>query len=112
MPNGGAYCLGKGFSTGGGGAARCRDFRGTSATSYLESDNAALMTELAKVITIPQASNIPVGGTLGPYVIYDATSVTITGWFKDGSGECPQGMIFQWNDAATGRVACVIRLMK
>lgn len=108
----GDYCLGRGFLAGYDGASRCRDYGYSGTTSILESNNATLMTELSKAITIPKPSNLPVGGTLGPYATYTATQITILGWFKGTTGQCPSETTEVWADAPSSRLACRILLTR
>ena len=104
------YCLGTGFpsASGGGNVPRCRDYSSTSATSFLESTGAPIITALSTVGTVPSGEKVPVGGTVGPYLQYTAgAGGTIVGWFNGGASDCPSPTIYSWTDN-TGRVACYI----
>jgi prepilin-type N-terminal cleavage/methylation domain-containing protein len=112
VPTPGTYCLGEGFLRGSDGQPRCRDYQNSGATSFLESDNATLMSELRKVATIPKPSNLPASGTLGPYAEYSSTRITIILWLKGGAGDCPAGTIQGWVDSSNPRIACNIQLIR
>ena len=107
------YCLGTGFPLGGDGQARCRDYTWTcdhninpACTSFLVSDAAPLMTELAKAGKISATNKIAVNGTVGPYVEFYEYHYAIQGWFSGSSAsDCPGGTKFGWTDG-DGRVSC------
>lgn len=110
MPDGG-YCLGVGFLQSGG-VGKCRDYQTSSATAYLESDAAPLLAELRKVSSIPKPTNVPANGTLGPYAQYTATHITLMAWIKGGSGDCPAGTQYSWDDGTGNRVSCRVLLTR
>lgn len=110
MPDGG-YCLGSNFPVGGGGVGRCRDYGSTGVTSYLESANTALMTEIAKIGSIPASAKQQVNGTVGPYAEYTATNVSITMVIKGTSADCPAPTNYAWDDGA-GRLLCRVNLTR
>ena len=86
------FCLGTtGFPNGFDSVPRCRDYLYNGSTSLRVSDNAALMAELQTVVpSLPSAQNVPVGGTVGPYVYYNASTISIQGAFQGSStSECP-----------------------
>ncbi|HTJ73345.1 MAG TPA: prepilin-type N-terminal cleavage/methylation domain-containing protein [Verrucomicrobiae bacterium] len=89
-----SYCLGTGFPNG-----KCREYLSSGANTYLESDNAALMTELKKIGTLPTVNPIPVNGWIvGPYVNYWGTGMYLTEEFEGGPTNCPSGMSYNWDD--------------
>jgi prepilin-type N-terminal cleavage/methylation domain-containing protein len=89
-----SYCLGSGFPNG-----KCREYWGSGANTYLESDNTALMTELKKVGTLPTVNPTPVNGWIvGPYVNYWNTGMYLTEEFEGGPSNCPKGMDYNWDD--------------
>lgn len=110
----GGYCLGTNFPIGEGDVARCRDMNVgvTGGSTYLESNNTALMNELIKVRNFPRQTNIPVGGTIGPYADYDYPPITITliNVFEGGPGDCPKPTTYNWHDSSDGRLLCSIVL--
>ena len=105
-PDGTGYCLGTtGFPTGFDGVPRCRDYLSSGSTTSLRvSDNAALMAELQTVVpTLPSSQNIPVGGTVGPYVYYatNASYIRIQGAFEGTStDQCPSFTSERWYNNA------------
>jgi len=104
------FCLGSNFPVGGGGVARCRDYNGTYETSYIESDNAALMTELRKVnSSLPTGSRIGVNGTVGPYVNYSSSQIVFTEVINGTPADCPADAPSTWTDN-NGRTLCSVRL--
>lgn len=118
LPNtatGTGYCLGtSGFPNGYDATPRCRDYLyNGGATSLKVSDNAALMAELQTVTSsLPSAQNIPVGGTVGPYVYYNASNIAIQGAFKGAStSECPTITTGAWSNGA-GLLICTIYINK
>lgn len=110
--DGQTYCLGRGFPMGGGSVRRCRDYSGTGTTSVEESLNGTLMTDLEEVTKIPSPSNLPVGGTVGPYATYSTTQIVLMMWLKGTAGECPSGTIQSWADAPSSRLACTVVLSR
>jgi prepilin-type N-terminal cleavage/methylation domain-containing protein len=108
----GGYCLGTGYPIGGGGVARCRDYGGTGTSSYLESTNTSLLTELRKVGTLPVGAKKPINGTVGAYVDYTPASIVLIMVIQgSSSAECPSPTAFGWTDSA-GRLLCNITLIK
>ena len=108
----GGYCLGSNFPVGGGGVARCRDYNSTSTTSYVESDNAALMTELQKASSsLPSGKRIGVRGTVGPYVEYSSTQIFFTEVINGTPADCPSDVPSTWTDD-NGRTLCGLRLAR
>lgn len=107
----GSYCLGSGFPIGGGGVARCRDYQATdNSYAYIESGNAALMTELRKVGTLPRGPRIPRNGTVGPYADFLGSSINLVMVIKgSAASDCPYSTNYSWTDGA-GRLLCVITL--
>lgn len=102
------YCLGVGFLQN-----KCRDYKGSGATTYLESDAAPLMAQLRKVAALPSPSNIPARGTLGPYAEYSDTQITIAAWIKGlNAADCPAGTTFSWSDGTGERIACKVTLRR
>lgn len=96
-----SYCLGTGFPNG-----KCREYLGSGANTYLESDNAALMTELKKIGSSPTVNPVPVKGWIvGPYANYWNTGMYITQDFEGGASDCPKGMDYNWTDG-NGMVIC------
>jgi prepilin-type N-terminal cleavage/methylation domain-containing protein len=96
-----SYCLGTGFPNG-----KCREYLASGANTYLESDNAALMTELKKVGTLPTINPAPIHGWIvGPYVNYWNTGMYLTEDFEGGASDCPSGMVYNWTDGQ-GMVIC------
>lgn len=108
----GGYCLGTGYPIGGGGVARCRDYGGTGTSSYLESANTALLTELRKVASLPVGAKKPINGTVGAYADYTASSIVLMMVIQgSAAADCPSGSAFSWTDSA-GRLLCNITLIK
>lgn len=107
----GGYCLGTGFPVGGGGVARCRDYLTTGTAGYVESGNAALMTELKKVGTLPAGPRLGVNGTIGPYATYTATQIMLTEVINGAPADCPSDVPSNWTDNA-GRTLCAIFLTR
>lgn len=105
----GGYCLGSGFPIGGGGVARCRDYNGTGSSSYPESGNTTLMTELKKAGTLPSGSRIGVRGTVGPYVNYSPTYITLIMVINGAPADCPSDTSLGWTDNE-GRTLCQISI--
>jgi prepilin-type N-terminal cleavage/methylation domain-containing protein len=96
----GNYCLGRGFPLGSDNQGRCRDSAMTDPNySYLESNSAALMTELAKVGTSPTVNPQRIHGDLvGPYINYWGTGGSITQVFEGGRNDCPASLTYSWDD--------------
>lgn len=109
------FCLGTtGFPNGYGGVPRCRDYNDGGTTSLRVSDNSALMNELKTVVpNLPSsAQNVPVNGTVGPYMYYNATNIQIQGAFNGTStSECPSITTGAWS-SGTGLLVCTIYINK
>lgn len=107
----GNYCLGTNFPAGPDGQNRCRDSAMTDPNySYLESNNAALMTEIKKVGSIPTNKPQRVNGDLvGPYVNYWGTGMSFTQVFEGGPSDCPPGMNYSWDDGH-GALLCWLNI--
>jgi prepilin-type N-terminal cleavage/methylation domain-containing protein len=103
------YCLGVSFPLGTDSQRRCRDSAMTDPNySYLESDNAALMTEIKKISTIPTNNPPRINGDLvGPYVNYWNTGMSITQVFEGGPSDCPKNMGYSWDDGH-GTLLCYL----
>ena len=97
-----SYCLGEQFPIGYDGNRRCRDYMSVSSSSYLESDNSALMSDIKTVASLPKSDRTPIDGTVGPYMSYygGATLFRIYGLFKGNSGECPAGLTQEYSRAS------------
>lgn len=98
--DGAGFCLGKGFPSGAGGGnvPRCRDYDSTGVTSYLESNNTALMTEIASVASIPSTPKKPVDYTVGPFIIFGSTFNYIVIVIEGTSSDCPGGTTPDWGN--------------
>ena len=108
----GGYCLGTGFPIGFGGVSRCRDYNNNTATSYIESDNAALLTELRKVATLPVGAKKPINGTVGVYIQSSSTSIVITMVIQGSTTtECPSPTAYAYTDGV-GRLLCNVTLTR
>lgn len=108
----GGYCLGSNFPVGGGGLARCRDFNGTGVSSYLQSNNDPLMTELQKVSSsLPSGLRAGVNGTIGPYADYSSSQISLTEVINGTPADCPAEAPSTWTDNA-GRTLCALRLTR
>lgn len=107
------YCLGYGFPTGSnsGGVARCRDYNGTSTSAIPESTNDSLMTELKKVGSLPSGLREPVNGTVGPYITYETTYITLQTIIKGAPTDCPTPTRSSWTDN-NGRTICYVTLTR
>ena len=112
MANAG-YCLGTGFPVGYGNVPRCRSWKSNNEYSYVESNNASLMTNLKTVGTIPSGNRSNVGGgTVGPYVIYYSTIIELIMVIEGSSlNDCPSGTSQGWTNGIN-TVTCRIRLTK
>lgn len=113
VPYNTSYCLGTGFpsNSGGGNLPRCRDYGYNGPSGYLESENATLMTELAKVGTLPQSKKVPINGTVGSYVNYLQSTASITFVIRGSSSECPSPSVYSWDDG-NGRLLCNINFSR
>jgi prepilin-type N-terminal cleavage/methylation domain-containing protein len=106
----GSYCLGAGFPDGDGVAGgECRDYAANWTTTYHETGNTTLMTELKKIATtVPNGPRTPVNGTVGPYITTYPGSYTITTVFNgNNASECKAPMFYSWSDG-NGRLLCQI----
>lgn len=104
------YCLGEGFPIGSGGVARCRDYA-SSTYGYIESNNATAMSQLKKLVDIPNSPKKPIHGTVGPYArIYSdgSETVEITQVFISANNQCPGGTNQQFRNPVT--LWCEIRI--
>ncbi|MCC4249937.1 hypothetical protein [Microbacterium testaceum] len=95
LPAGG-YCLGRGFPTGSGGTANCRDYAASS--YYTEADSTPLMEALASVATLPTGVSAAVQGTIGPYAEYRDGKVFL---LTAEEGGCVAPATEVWNDGTT-----------
>lgn len=76
--------------------------------SYLESNNTAIMTELAKVATNPTVNPQRINGDLvGPYINYWGTGGSITQVFEGTSSQCTAPLKYSWDDGK-GTLLCYI----
>lgn len=99
------YCLGKNFPN-----QRCRDYNGGS--FYTEAASTSLMSTLSTYDPPQGSPRVPVGGTVGPYVYYTSTQITLYAALDGTSAsECPAGTEYGWTDG-TRLLLCVIRLTK
>jgi len=99
----GNYCLGYNFPSG-----KCRNYTTTGTTTYNQSDNAALMTELKSATgSLPTGNRTPVGNYIGPYVnIWGGqTGFSLFTFFDGGATSCPAPMVYLWDNGA-GAVLC------
>ena len=102
MTPGTYFCLGKGFPTGTGGVARCRDIQSTT-LGYLESNNNDVMTELASYASVSSSNKKPYTNVVGPYArIYSDGSQTleITQIFSPNV-QCPEPLTQQFRNTST-----------
>ncbi|RYZ77756.1 MAG: prepilin-type N-terminal cleavage/methylation domain-containing protein [Proteobacteria bacterium] len=92
-PTTGEECLGENFPVGEGGIRRCRSNRDVS-YSYPQSGNAATMTQVKTITSLPNSNRTPIGEFIGPFAIYSATNITLVGIFAgpDIPATCPSGM--------------------
>jgi prepilin-type N-terminal cleavage/methylation domain-containing protein len=100
----GNYCLGYGFPSG-----KCRNYTlAVGASTYAESANAALMTELKSASgSLPTGNRQPIGSYIGPYVNIWAgnTGFSLFSFFDGGATSCPSPMVYSW-DSGAGAVLC------
>ncbi|MBL8160236.1 prepilin-type N-terminal cleavage/methylation domain-containing protein [Candidatus Saccharibacteria bacterium] len=96
------YCLGTGFPVGFGGVPRCRDYK-ESVSGIPESDNAFLMTELAKAGKVSQGPKTAVGDYVGPFIYYfgNQTLDLIIVLKGTSIAECPKGWDVWWTDSTS-----------
>lgn len=112
--NGTGYCLGTtGFPNGFDSVPRCRDYLYNGATTLRVSDNAALMAELQTVVpNLPSGQNVPVGGTVGPYMYYNQNDIMLQSAFSGNStSECPAVTGGAWSNGS-GLLICTIYIKK
>ncbi len=110
MPDGG-YCLGTGFvdtSVPSDGIGDCRDIY-NAPTRY--STNTTLNSLLATVGTLPSGIRKDVNNSIGPYVEYTSTTITLLEVLSGYAGECPPNTFQAWQDGA-GRLWCGTTLTK
>lgn len=100
-----SYCLGKGFPTGAGGLARCRDVNSTT-TGYPQSDADALMTELSTIASLPSGDRAAISGVAGPYVTVQSSQIRLMGAFY--GMECPKPAVHNWTNANSTITLCNI----
>lgn len=102
--NGVKFCLGTGFPIGGGGVPRCQNVTGTDSNSPLESDNAALMSELQAVGGVPTTAPIRALVT-GPYLIKTSSTAIYVGVGLEGTyasgADCGGGFTVSWTNTTT-----------
>lgn len=108
MPDGG-YCLGTGFpDTSGDGIGDCRDLHNPP-TRY--SENTTLSSLLSSVGTLPSGPRDAVGGTIGPYVEYNSTTIRLMAVIRGSPSDCPNGTSYVWDDGM-GKLLCTITLTR
>jgi prepilin-type N-terminal cleavage/methylation domain-containing protein len=103
--NGAGYCLGINFPN-----QKCRDYAG--GTEYTQSASTALMTALSTYDPPKASPRVPVGGTVGPYVEYDSTNISLRAVLNGkNANECPAGTADGWSDG-TSLLICSITLKR
>lgn len=105
MPDGG-YCLGTGFP-----GAKCRDYLANNANTLTEASSVPLMDQIKTVSALPQANRVGVNGTVGPYVYYTTSLITVTAVFNGTASECPAGIAYVWDDG-NGKLLCTVDLTR
>lgn len=112
MATGTGYCLGSGFPIGTNGERRCRNYTQGDSTSYREVDNAALMTELKKVGSLPGGPRQGIDYSVGPYVDYASWGGILLRTIFTGSGpnSCPEGTVQEYTDTVADYTVCMIQL--
>jgi len=104
-----SYCLGKGFPTGAGGLARCRDVNSTT-TGYPQSDADALMTELSTIASLPSGDRAAISGVAGPYATVRSYGLFLVGIFH--GTECPRPSKHDWTNANGTVTLCSISIAR
>ncbi|MEO7905023.1 MAG: prepilin-type N-terminal cleavage/methylation domain-containing protein [Candidatus Saccharimonadales bacterium] len=105
-PNG-TYCLADTSSTNN----KCGKYKLTGTLTF--NSNAALSTSLSDVGEIPSTPPIPINDSVGPYVEYPTSglSINIYNVFEGKTGTCPRGLVQTASDSA-GAIICRITLLK
>lgn len=99
------YCLGTGFPN-----SSCRDYNGGS--TYTQAASTTLMSALSTYDPPKGSPRIPVGGTVGPYVYYTSTEITLYAVLDGKSAsECPAGTSYGWTNGSS-LLLCTITLTK
>lgn len=83
MPDG-SYCLGTGFVGG-----VCQNSTGSQ--SWPETASAPLLTQLAKVGSLPSGPRTRITSFGAPYVTYAGNQLTLTGMVDTDASQCPGG---------------------
>lgn len=111
-PTTGEECLGEDFPIGAGGVRRCRSNLDVS-YSYLQSGNAATMTQIKTVTNLPNSNRTPIGEFIGPFALYTTTNITLVGIFAgpDTAATCPSGTAYI-SSGNTNIAACSIILTR
>ena len=127
-PPGTGFCLGSGFPQGLNNEQRCKSYksggmyatpspRGSQPESLLQSNNAALMTELRKAGSLPESLPLPSRSKqlVGPYVDYNrytlapAVAIAVDGVVPFGN-DCGGGFISDYVDSTNNLTACLLTL--
>jgi prepilin-type N-terminal cleavage/methylation domain-containing protein len=103
----GGYCLGTNFPN-----QKCRDYRVSGESAYLEANSTALMTALRTYDPPASGLHSPVNGTVGPYALYTGTTIELTAVLEGNSSVCPSGTYFAWGDASGIRALCRVVLTR
>ncbi|MCY1385163.1 hypothetical protein D9M68_877900 [compost metagenome] len=70
------------------------------------------MTELQKASSaLPSGSRLGVNGTIGPYVDYSPTQISLVEVINGTPADCPTDAPSSWTDGA-GRTLCAVRLTR
>ena len=91
-------CLGSGFPNGSDGQPRC--FLINTSTSWLESGNATVMSELKKVANVPPSTRKTVSSgantNIGPVALYRTNDILLWGVFEgtNVASDCPKGTTY------------------
>src|SRR4051812_2071352 len=100
----GGYCLGTGFPS-----QKCRDYSG--GTVYTQAASTTLMSLLSTYDVPKTVPRIPVGGTVGPYVEYTSTDISLRAVLNGkNANECPSGTT-GWSDGVS-LLICSITLTR
>lgn len=105
------YCLGTGFPSG-----KCRNYT-QPVGSVTHAENTTLVSELAKITSTPSGNRAGLGSAvIGPFVVYNTSTVVLYGIFEGSGSDCPQGTTFDYagtaGSAAVPIVQCIITLTK